>query len=249
VEDFEVLLLAALCRRGAPGAAVLGAAAVTLPWRSAPPLAPDLFARVHRQAIFDCCKWDPQVEDVATLSPVPLLLELAAWEEVAATAESLAMEVIAAEAELAIREKWTGAGTARRVGSSSPPSAGWATGSGSPAPRRRRTRRPSAGTLHQMLTLVLNRGATAIDGDDRAAAVVDVRPILRLLAATAAPPQALALPPSMVPRPRRRPPAPQQRRGIRDDRAAPEPGRARMRSGEPTDICVRSQPRRPRRGR
>ncbi len=72
------------------------------PFRAALPLEPAVFAQVRRQAIFDCCKWDPQVEDVATLSSVPLVLERSAWNEIAATAEALAAEA-AAEAELVRR--------------------------------------------------------------------------------------------------------------------------------------------------
>jgi glutathionylspermidine synthase len=80
----------------------------TLPWRAAPPLAPDLFARVRRQAIFECCKWDPQVEDVATLAPFSLLLSRAAWDEIANAAEALAAEAAAAEAELVRRPELHG---------------------------------------------------------------------------------------------------------------------------------------------
>lgn len=71
-----------------------------LPWLSTPPVEPALFARLRHRAIFECCKWDPQVEDVETLSPLPLVLRRAAWEEIAALAESLAAETMAAEAEL-----------------------------------------------------------------------------------------------------------------------------------------------------
>ena len=76
---------------------------MTVPWRPAPPLDPPVFAELRRQAIFDCCKWDPQVEDVATLSPVPLLLPRAAWDEIARLAEALAAEALAAETELVHR--------------------------------------------------------------------------------------------------------------------------------------------------
>lgn len=61
------------------------------------------FAVVRRRAIFECCKWDPQVEDVSTLSPLPLLLSADAWEEIASAAESLAREALAAEGELCAR--------------------------------------------------------------------------------------------------------------------------------------------------
>jgi glutathionylspermidine synthase len=74
-----------------------------LPWREAAPLAPELFAGIRRQAVFDCCKWDPQVEDVESLSAIPLVLQPEAWDEIAALAERLAAEAMAAEAELAAR--------------------------------------------------------------------------------------------------------------------------------------------------
>jgi hypothetical protein len=57
-------------------------------------------ARLRRRAIFDCFKWDPQVEDVATLAPFPLLLSSETWRELARLAEALAGEALAAEAEL-----------------------------------------------------------------------------------------------------------------------------------------------------
>jgi glutathionylspermidine synthase len=55
---------------------------------------------VRRRAIFECCKWDPQVEDVATLAPYPLVLRRETWRGLAAAAEALAAETLAAEAEL-----------------------------------------------------------------------------------------------------------------------------------------------------
>jgi glutathionylspermidine synthase len=73
------------------------------PWRVVPAVEPSLFARLRRQAIFDCCKWDPQVEDIATLAPFPLVLRRGAWRELASLAEALAAETLAAEAELAHR--------------------------------------------------------------------------------------------------------------------------------------------------
>ena len=45
-----------------------------IPWRVLEELEADPFAALRRQAIFDCCKWDPQVEDVATLAPFPIVL-------------------------------------------------------------------------------------------------------------------------------------------------------------------------------
>ncbi|NUP91036.1 MAG: glutathionylspermidine synthase, partial [Candidatus Sumerlaeia bacterium] len=65
-----------------------------------PRLAPEAFTEVRRRAIFDCCKWDPQVEDVSVLAPYPLLLHRAAWRELAEAAEALAAETQTAEREL-----------------------------------------------------------------------------------------------------------------------------------------------------
>lgn len=70
------------------------------PWRPAEPLAPEAFTRLRRRAIFECCKWDPQVEDVSTVAPFPLALTREAWNEIAALAERLAAETLAAEEEL-----------------------------------------------------------------------------------------------------------------------------------------------------
>lgn len=63
----------------------------------------DVVAAVRRRAIFDCCKWDPQVEDVCTIADVPLVLDPLAWDELVRGAEALAREVMAAETELATR--------------------------------------------------------------------------------------------------------------------------------------------------
>ena len=73
---------------------------VTSPWRAAAAIEPARFAGVRRQAIFECCKWDPQVEDVATLAPYPLVLRRETWRELASAAEALTAETLAAEAEL-----------------------------------------------------------------------------------------------------------------------------------------------------
>jgi glutathionylspermidine synthase len=76
---------------------------MTPPWREVEALPPDLLAHVRRRAIFDCCKWDPQVEDVSTIADVPLVLSSEGWRQLATAAESLAREVLAAEEELAHR--------------------------------------------------------------------------------------------------------------------------------------------------
>jgi glutathionylspermidine synthase len=70
------------------------------PWQSVEPLPPDVFAPLRRRIIFDCCKWDPQVEDVSTIADIPLVLPAHVWHELASLAELLAKEVMAAETEL-----------------------------------------------------------------------------------------------------------------------------------------------------
>jgi len=70
------------------------------PWQFVDPLSPDVFVRLRRRVIFDCCKWDPQVEDVSTIADMPLVLPADVWRELASLAESLAREVMAAETEL-----------------------------------------------------------------------------------------------------------------------------------------------------
>lgn len=76
---------------------------VKLPWRPVDALAPHAFAAVRRRAIFECFKWDPQVGDVATLAPFPLILEAGEWAHLARLSERLAGEAACAEEELARR--------------------------------------------------------------------------------------------------------------------------------------------------
>ena len=52
---------------------------MTLPWIPVEPLAGDVFAQIRRRAIFDCCKWDPQVGDACSIARHPLVLTRAAW--------------------------------------------------------------------------------------------------------------------------------------------------------------------------
>ena len=68
-----------------------------LPWQIVEPLDAKTFVGIKSAAIFECCKWDPQVEDVCTLSPQPLVLTPEAWAELIPLAENLARETIAAE--------------------------------------------------------------------------------------------------------------------------------------------------------
>jgi glutathionylspermidine synthase len=64
-------------------------------------LSGDRMAAVTREAIFACCKWDPQVGDVAVLANFALVISPAGWGELAAEAERLYAETLAAEAEIA----------------------------------------------------------------------------------------------------------------------------------------------------
>ncbi len=73
------------------------------PWIDVPRLDDAAFNAVRRRAIFDCCKWDPQVEDVGTLARVPLVTTPEAWRELTALAAALARETLALEAELVRR--------------------------------------------------------------------------------------------------------------------------------------------------
>lgn len=77
-------------------------------FRPVDPLPASAAVFVRRRAIFECCKWDPQVEDVSTIADVPLVLDASAWLELVAAAESLAREVAAAEEELRVRPELHG---------------------------------------------------------------------------------------------------------------------------------------------
>lgn len=63
----------------------------------------EAFSVLRRRVMLEGCKWDPQVGDVATLSPLPLVMTTSAWGRIAARAELLAAEAIAAEEEISRR--------------------------------------------------------------------------------------------------------------------------------------------------
>ena len=73
------------------------------PWVAVEPLTDAQFVRFRHRAIFECDKWDPQVEDACVIARHPLVLTREAWTEVAALAEALARETRTAEAELVRR--------------------------------------------------------------------------------------------------------------------------------------------------
>jgi len=61
------------------------------------------FAAYRRRVIFDCCKWDPQVGDVATISDHACLMAPATRAHLFGLAEKLAAETLAMERALAAR--------------------------------------------------------------------------------------------------------------------------------------------------
>ena len=67
------------------------------------PLSDAAYTEFRRRAIFDCCKWDPQVGDANVLARHPLVVRREAWSDVAALGEALAAEALAAEAEIVSR--------------------------------------------------------------------------------------------------------------------------------------------------
>ncbi len=68
-----------------------------------PALAADAYQAVRRATIFRWGKWDPQFEDLSVLCDFPLVLGRAEWQRVAAWADQLAAETLAAEEELVRR--------------------------------------------------------------------------------------------------------------------------------------------------
>ena len=58
------------------------------------------FSALRRRALLEGCKWDPQVGDVDTLSPFPIVMKSSAWKRIAVQAEQLAAEAVAAETEI-----------------------------------------------------------------------------------------------------------------------------------------------------
>lgn len=75
------------------------------PLRAGAALSTGTFAEIRRQMLLDGCKWDPQVGDVATLAPFPLLLRRSVWDQLARWSEQLTAEALAAEREMLQRPK------------------------------------------------------------------------------------------------------------------------------------------------
>jgi glutathionylspermidine synthase len=81
------------------------------------------FRDIRRKMVLDGCKWDPQVGDVATLAPFPLMISRNAWRHIEHLAEQLAGELLAAEQEIRSRpELLRLLGLPRRLNSAVPES-------------------------------------------------------------------------------------------------------------------------------
>lgn len=81
-----------------------------------PPLERREFWELRRRAILECCKWDPQVEDVGTLARYPILIDDEDWRRLCHDAEALFSETLLLEAALLQRPDLHGLlGLPRRV--------------------------------------------------------------------------------------------------------------------------------------
>jgi hypothetical protein len=70
------------------------------PLRSEKAIGGSAFVALRRRAVLEGYKWDPQVGDVDTLSPFPLVMKSSVWKQLAFQAERLTKEAIAAEEEI-----------------------------------------------------------------------------------------------------------------------------------------------------
>ncbi len=71
-------------------------------------ISPKVFSNLRRRTVLEGYKWDPQVGDIDTLSPFPLVLKSSVWKRIAAQAELLTAEAFAAEEEIAWRPELLG---------------------------------------------------------------------------------------------------------------------------------------------
>lgn len=67
------------------------------------PVYGEAWSEIRRRAVLDGCKWDPQVGDIDTLSPFPLVLKASVWNQLACHSEQLTAEAIFAENEISER--------------------------------------------------------------------------------------------------------------------------------------------------
>jgi glutathionylspermidine synthase len=68
--------------------------------RAGPLIDPAAFSKIRRRAVLEGCKWDPQVGDLDTLAPFPLVMNASVWRQLATDAERLTAEAISAEEEI-----------------------------------------------------------------------------------------------------------------------------------------------------
>jgi hypothetical protein len=74
------------------------------PWvRAGEPVDERRFTSIRRRAVLEGCKWDPQVGDVSTLAPFPLILNRTTWNDLTMFAEQLTAETLDAEQEILLR--------------------------------------------------------------------------------------------------------------------------------------------------
>jgi hypothetical protein len=71
--------------------------------RTAAAIDSEAWLEIRRRAVLDGYKWDPQVGDIDTLSPFPLVLKASAWNQLVRYAEQLSAEAISAENEISHR--------------------------------------------------------------------------------------------------------------------------------------------------
>jgi hypothetical protein len=85
-----------------PGSVTNGARIARYLWTEAT-VKNEAWSEIRRRAVLDGCKWDPQVGDIDTLSPFPLVLNTSVWKLLARYAEQLSAEAISAEDEISHR--------------------------------------------------------------------------------------------------------------------------------------------------
>lgn len=74
--------------------------AATPDLRAGPALNTAAMSAVRRKLVLNGFKWDPQVGDVDTLAPFPIVLKRSVWAKLATQAEQLTREAMAAETEI-----------------------------------------------------------------------------------------------------------------------------------------------------
>jgi hypothetical protein len=96
------MTLSTLSNSVEPASLMNGAKTGTALWTEAA-LDREAWSEIRRRAVLDGCKWDPQVGDIDTLSPFPLVMKASVWNQLANYAEQLTAEAISAENEISHR--------------------------------------------------------------------------------------------------------------------------------------------------